>query len=95
MVSPCIRCGGCCQAIPCIFAQIFYNLKRKGDKCPALKKGLDGKYLCGLLQYKSIRNNPLELGMRAVIRSEMLNTGCDNPEFRRENNATNTLSMPR
>ena len=84
MVKPCIRCGGCCQSIPCIFAQVFYGLKCKGDKCPALKIGLDGKYLCGLMQYKPSCNNPVETGMRIVIRSEMMNTGCDNPEFRRK-----------
>lgn len=66
----CIRCGGCCKAIPCLFAQLYYGLWDKEQQCPALKDNGDGTTTC------------LRMKGNALLRVELLGTGCDYPEGR-------------
>ena len=82
----CIRCGGCCKAIPCWFAQITYQITEENKKpCPALSENPDGTCTC------------LRMAMNDYMRWVMLGTGCHTPEFRIEkvsNLETHSVKTP-
>ncbi len=71
--TPCIRCGGCCKAVPCYLAQIWWGLTREsGRSCPELQENDGGTYTC------------LAMAKNDMMRREILGTGCHYPEWRQE-----------
>ena len=65
----CKRCGKCCRAVPCMFAQVKFNLTKENRlPCPSLV--MEGsRYKC------------LEMKRGSSIFRQMLGDGCDNPEY--------------
>lgn len=63
--SECLRCGKCCQRIPCMKAQRLYGLTKTNKKCPDLIKDKDGKYTC--LRFK----------LDEEFKASMLNGMCE------------------
>lgn len=67
----CIRCGGCCKALPCWFAQIVFDIREVAHKpCPELRQNKDNTFTC------------LAMSKNDRLRREMIGSGCHNPEFR-------------
>jgi hypothetical protein len=61
----CKRCGRCCKDIPCLFAQIKFNITEDNIKpCPSLSKQ-GSRYTC------------LEMKQESSIFRQMLGYGCD------------------
>lgn len=47
----CKRCGKCCLSVPCIFAQVKYNITTGSKRqCPSLIEVKEGKYKCALIE---------------------------------------------
>ena len=68
----CIRCGGCCKAIPCTFSQMWYGISESFQLlCPDLEKKRDGTFSCGMMATHS------------GAREAMLGTGCHYLEWRK------------
>ena len=68
----CVRCGGCCKAVPCYFAQIYYNITAQNKmRCPELTRNKDKTYTCKRMLWDT------------TLKRELLGTGCHYPEYRK------------
>ena len=66
----CKRCGKCCLTVPCVFAQVKYNIhKGSTETCPELVKDESGLYKCLLIE------RDIE------VREILISGDCDDPKL--------------
>jgi len=79
----CARCGKCCLTVPCIFAQVKYNITSgNGKVCPELVKD-DSGYRCLLIERD------------AEARGVLLSGDCDDPALSHLKRKFNVVSIVR
>lgn len=79
----CTRCGKCCLTVPCIFAQVKYNITSRNRKmCPELKKN-GSDYKCLLIERDS------------EVRGVLISGDCDSPALSHLKKGINAASIVR